>query len=160
MPTNGWQQRLTDRLRDSPPPATGAVESVEVQISEGLLIAASGVRLALKNRIIPRALQERRPIDEVWLAQALKEEVQSLVQEKLADAARVERMRPRAAQRRGPADHVSDYRRVDLLFLQQREAVNRGTAEQLRGLLLDDDFVGSTTGAAGGAAVDEMVQAC
>lgn len=159
VPANEWQQRLTDRLRDSPHPAAGAVESVDVQICEGLLIAASGVRLALKNRIILRALQDRRPIDEAWLAQALKDEVESLVHEKLADATRVERMRPRAAQRRGPADHVSDYRRDDLVFLQQREEVNRGTAEQLSALLFDDDFVSSTTGAAREAAVDEMVQA-
>lgn len=100
-------------------------------VDDGLLLAAAGVRITVRNLIIVRALRDGVDFDEDWYVAAVKHEFRALAAEKRADAERAYADRLVAADRPGRASHRSDYRWEDAHPLDRRAAVLNGLAERL-----------------------------
>lgn len=125
-------------------------------VEEAVLIAGAGVRLAVKNVIILRSLRDRVDFDESVLAQAVREELSIMADEKLGDAHRLATLHAGARQRPGQPEHQSDYRFVDVDALQRREDVARAVADRLRELSTVDHYVRSIVDSARVSAWDEI----
>lgn len=117
-------------------------------IDEGVLIAAAGVRLAVKNLMILTSLRDHADYDEERYLDAVRQELGNLADEKDADADRLARLRVDAGERRGLPTHHSDYRRVDTEALLRRWELSRGLARRLRQLGEQPGFVGELVGEA------------
>ncbi len=124
-----------------------------------MLIAATALRLAVKNRVIMRVLAEREPFDDEWFASALREDIEALIAEREADADRLEATRASARRRLGRPRHFHDYRRADLRPLALREQLDLELARRLRELLDDEGFTRTTLARARESALDELVAA-
>lgn len=113
----------------------------EETYAEGLLVAESAARMALKNRIIVMALRGEEPYDVERAAAAAREVLHELVQEidQVAEWSAAER--ESAAQREGRSVHQHDYHRADAWNLRLRERVNVAVADRLGELRNDDDYL-------------------
>jgi hypothetical protein len=126
-------------------------------IEDGVLISVAGVRLAVRNRMILRALRDHADYDEAWYLAATLTELSVLAGEKRADAARVAGYRAAAADRSGrPTDPV-DYRWEDAGTLERREAALIGLAERLESM--GNAEAGAIVDAARAAALDDIANA-
>src|SRR5690349_9148825 len=74
---------------------------VEDLIDEAMLIAASGVRLAVKNLIILRSVRDHVDYDEERVVAAVREELHNLADEKDGDADRLAALRSDVQKRHG-----------------------------------------------------------
>lgn len=133
--------------------------SIDSLVEEGLLIARSALRLAIKNHIIIRALRERADFDYDDLHRALRDEVNALASERAADAERLEEARDRARKRKGRARHQTDYRQADVELLRLREQIDRVLVQRLQDLVDDEAFFREIVDAARDAAMTEIMQA-
>lgn len=133
--------------------------SIDSLVEEGLLIARSALRLAIKNHIIVRALRDRADFDDVELHRALRDEVQALASERAADAERLEDAGDVARTRKGRARHQTDYRQADVELLRLREQIDRVLAQRLLDLGEDEVFVREIVDEARDAAMTEILQA-
>lgn len=125
-------------------------------IDEATLIAAAGVRLAVKNLIILRSMRDHVDYDEERVVQAVREELHNLADEKDGDADRLAQLRTDVKKRPGMPHHHDDYRFVDTATLKRREDVSRGLAARLRELSADDGYVRQMVAAAHAFAWEEI----
>ena len=111
--------------------------SIERIVEEGLLIALSAVRMAVKNHIIVGALREHRDFADADYAAAVRTELNRLVRQNEEDAERTGRLRKILARQRS-AFEVTDDRRLDVRQLGLRRRVHLKLAAALR-TVADDD---------------------
>ena len=129
---------------------------VEEIAEEGVLIAASAVRMTVKNRQIVRALRDRADYSEKAAMAAAREVFRALAREKREDVERLDDIIDRTRDRPGRALHQTDYRKADAELLERREQVSDILADRLDELAEDDDFVRQTVDAARNSAWDEI----
>jgi hypothetical protein len=94
---------------------------VEEIAEEGVLIAASAVRMAVKNRQIVRALRDRDDYSEKAAVSAAREVFRALAREKREDVERLDDIIEHTRDRPGRATHQTDYRKADADNLDRRE---------------------------------------
>ena len=109
--------------------------------AEGLLVAESAARMALKNRVIVMALRGEEPYDADRAAAAARQVLLELVQEmdEVAEWSAAER--ESAGQREGRSQHQHDYHRADAANLRLRERVNAAVSERLAELRSDHAYL-------------------
>lgn len=151
-----WRLRRRDRNREAREENRPALDA---HVDEGLLIAATALRLGAKNRLIVNALRDGQPFDQEWWEQTVREDIEALIQERETDAARLQGVRASARRRLGRPQHFHDYRHADVAILALREQVDRELAKRLRELLGDSDFCRSILASARESALDEIVSA-
>lgn len=100
-------------------------------LEEGLLMAESAGRMALKNRLIVDALRGDQPYSDERAATLARDVLYELVQEADEGAEHLAAERESAAQREGRSQHQHDYHRGDLLNLRRREKVHAAVAKAL-----------------------------
>jgi len=129
---------------------------IEDIAEEGVLIAASAVRMTVKNRQIVRALRDRADYSEKSAMAAAREVFRALAREKREDVERLDEILEATRDRPGRALHQTDYRKGDADRLERREQVSDIMADRLDELAEDDDYVRGTVDAAREAAWDEI----
>jgi hypothetical protein len=129
---------------------------VEEIAEEGHLIAASAVRMAVKNRQIVRALRDRADYSEKEAVSAAREVFRQLAREKRDEVERLDDIIDRTKERPGRALHQTDYRKADATNLDRREQVSDILADRLDELAEDDAYLLSVVEAARNAAWDEI----
>ena len=138
-----WRRRKRKRFapfdRDALPEV--APLTFDETFSEGLLVAESAGRMALKNRIIVMALRGDEPFDADRAAASAREVLLELVHEmdEVAEWSAAER--ESAAQREGRSAHQHDYHRADAWNLRLRERVNAAVADRLGELRSDPEYL-------------------
>lgn len=100
-------------------------------LEEGLLMAESAGRMALKNRLIVDALRGDQPYSDERAETLAGEVLYELVQEADEAVEHLAAERQSAAQREGRSQHQHDYHRGDLLNLRRREKVHAAVAKAL-----------------------------
>ena len=100
-------------------------------LEEGMLMAESAGRMALKNRLIVGALRGDAPYSDERAAAMAREVLYELVQEADEAVEHLAAERETAAQRDGRSQHQHDYHRSDLLNLRRREKVHAAVAKAL-----------------------------
>ncbi|WP_353829319.1 hypothetical protein [Agromyces sp. SYSU T0242] len=110
-------------------------------LDEGLLMAESAGRMALKNRLIVDALRSDEPYSEERAAEHARDVLYELVQEEDEAAERVAEEREAAGRRDGRSQHQHDYHRDDLLNLRRRERIAASVAKELWSRRSDDEYV-------------------
>lgn len=129
---------------------------VEEIAEEGLLIAASAVRMAVKNRQIVRALRDRADYSEKNAVAAAREVFRALAREKRDEVERLDEIIEATRDRPGRALHQTDYRKGDADRLERREQVSDILADRLDELAEDDAYVLSVVDAARESAWEEI----
>ncbi|HTE61857.1 MAG TPA: hypothetical protein VK631_16000 [Solirubrobacteraceae bacterium] len=137
-------------------PLPSAPVPVEEIAEEGLMIAASAVRMAVKNRQIVRALRDRADYSEEAAISAAREVFRQLAREKRDEVDRLDDILETARDRPGRALHQTDYRSADTDHLERREEVSELLADRLDELADDDDYLRGVVIAARDAAWDEI----
>ncbi len=153
-----WFRKRRPRIDLGTYVAPEPVDEVPVSelVDEAVLIAGSGVRMAVKNLIILRALRDGANYDEARIIDSVRQELQNMADEKDADAARLAALRADIQKRPGQPAHHDDYRRVDSDMIERREDVSHGLAVRLRELSEDDDYVKQLVDVAHAFAWDEI----
>jgi hypothetical protein len=128
-------------------------------VRDGMLLATAGVRMAIKNRIIVRALRDHVDFDETYLIAAAQREFLARASETFYELERVDLARTWAKGREGRPTHNADYRRADLPTLKRRAKVLARLAEALSVASQDDELAGNLIGLARQAALDEIIDA-
>jgi hypothetical protein len=100
-------------------------------LEEGLLMAESAGRMALKNRLIVDALRGDQPYSDERAGTLARDVLYELVQEADEAVEHLAAERQSAAQREGRSQHQHDYHRSDLLNLRRREKVHAAVAKAL-----------------------------
>ena len=131
--------------------------SIDAVIDDGLLIAVSGVRLAVRNLMIVRALRENADYDEAWYLDATLSELRLLAAEKRADAARVAEYHAAATDPAASRWSALDYHEEDAGILVRRREMLLGLAERLD--RMGDAEAGAIVDAARAAALDDIAGA-
>jgi hypothetical protein len=126
-------------------PAPSDPVPVEEIAEEGVLIAASAVRMAVKNLQIEKAA-----------IAAAREVFRALAREKREDVERLDDIIEHARDRPGRATHQTDYRKADAELLERREQVSDILADRLDELADDDEYLHGVVDAARNAAWDEI----
>lgn len=139
---------------EAPPPSEPL--PVEEIAEEGVLIAASAVRMAVKNRQIVRALRDRADYSEKNAVAAAREVFRQLAREKRDEVARLDDIIERVRDKPGRATHQTDYRRGDSGRLEMREQVSDILADRLDELAEDDEYLLGIVTAARDAAWEEI----
>jgi hypothetical protein len=139
---------------EAPPPSDPV--PVEEIAEEGVLIAASAVRMAVKNRQIVRALRDRDDYSEKAAIAAAREVFRALAREKREDVERLDDIIDRVRDRPGRAQHQTDYRKADAELLERREQVSDILADRLDELADDDAYLREVVERARDSAWDEI----
>lgn len=138
-----WRRRKRKRFAPFDRAALPEVAPLtfEETFAEGLLVAESAGRMALKNRIIIMALRGEEPYDAERAAASAREVLLELIQEtgEVAEWSAAER--ESAAQREGRSAHQHDYHRADAWNLRLRERVNVAVADRLGELRNDPEYL-------------------
>ncbi len=129
---------------------------VEEIAEEGLMIAASAVRMAVKNRQIVRALRDRADYSEKAAMAATREVFRALAREKRDEVERLDEIIEATRDRPGRALHQTDYRKGDADRLERREQVSDILADRLDELAEDDAYVRGIVDAALASAWEEI----
>ena len=145
-PAWSWLSRLFRRTPSPPPirpyrPEPQPLAPFEQALDEGLLIARHGVALAVRNRLILRALQENEAFDDDVTARMVDEELREAAEEQRENADGAEALRAVAVRSGGIADHAHDYHRIDIAMLERRQALYAALADSLESSRHDDAFV-------------------
>jgi len=139
-----WRRRR-ERLKLAPFDRSALPErkepSFDEMLEEGLLMAESAGRMALKNRLIVGALRGDEPYSDQRAAGMARTVLYELVQEADEGAEHIAAERETAAQRDGRSQHQHDYHRGDLLNLRRRERVHAAVAKQLWTKRSDDAYI-------------------
>ena len=152
-----WGRRQQQPTEDLSVIAPDEVAALERQVEEGVMIASAALRLSMKNRLIVRALRDGDAYDDEWMTEAVRSEIDDLVDEKTADADRLEGTRTRVKSLRGRPDDPADYRRMDVHSLAMRERITRDLTERLRSLSQDSAFTDEIISGARDAALGEVL---
>jgi hypothetical protein len=113
----------------------------EQALQEGLLIARHGVTLAVRNRLIVRALRENEAFDDAATARMIDEELERAAEEQRENANGAQTLKTVAGRSAGIADHAHDYHRVDTVTLERRHLLYAALADSLDRSRHDDAFV-------------------
>ncbi|MFD4421902.1 hypothetical protein ACFWN7_10415 [Agromyces sp. NPDC058484] len=157
-----WRWRRGKREKFAPFDRAALPEVAPLTFSEsfaeGLLVAESAARMALKNRLIVRALRGDEPFDVERAAAEAREVLYELVQQidEVAEWSAAER--ENASRRDGRAASEHDYRRADARNLRLREQVNEAVAKRLTELRGDEEYLGSLAEGARDAAWIEVAR--
>lgn len=116
----------------APAPVTPALPDDVAE--EGIMIAASSVRMAVKNAIIIRALRDDASFDRDLAVADARAEIEAMSREKDDDADRLREVIHTARFRSGRAQHQTDYRSGDIEQLERRLDVSRRLGLRLREL--------------------------
>lgn len=108
-------------------------------IAEGVAIATSAVRLAVKNHILVGTIAQGGRFDVDRYVADAKDALRSLADESDAVAAHLEELRRRAKGRHSDPHGTHDYRDRDLRNLKRRGRQSAGVAAKLRELIDDED---------------------
>lgn len=149
-------RRRTINLGTFVAPETLPEASLDELVDEGVMIAAAGVRLSVKNLMILKSLRDGLDYDRERYVAAVREELVNMALEKDGDADRIALTREKATLLEGRPAHHSDYRSVDAATLERRERVSRLLAERLRELGADEAWASSIVRDARAAALDEI----
>lgn len=128
-----WRKRERRRFKpfdrhalpEVPPP------TFDEMLAEGVLVAESAGRMALKNRLIVEALRGEEPFAPERAAAAAREVLYELVREADEVAELTGETRSTAARREGRSSHEHDYRRADAANLRRREQVYAAVSKEL-----------------------------
>lgn len=128
-----WQRQRRVRMAPFDRSALPEVKTptFDEMLEEGLLMAESAGRMALKNRLIVDALRGDQPYSDERAATLARDVLYELVQEADEGAEHLAAERESAAQREGRSQHQHDYHRGDLLNLRRREKVHAAVAKAL-----------------------------
>jgi hypothetical protein len=142
-PVWSWFSRLFRRPPSLPPyrPDPQPLAPFEQALEEGLLIARHGVALAVRNRLIVRALKENEAFDDAVTARMVDEELERAAEEQRENAEGADALRAVAIRSAGIADHAHDYHRIDTATLERREVLYAALAESLEASRHDDAYV-------------------
>lgn len=153
-----WQRRRRVRMAPFDRSALPEVKtpSFDEMLEEGLLMAESAGRMALKNRLIVGALRGDAPYSDERAASLAREVLYELVQEADEAAEHLAAERETAAQRDGRSQHQHDYHRSDLLNLRRREKVHAAVAKELWTRRSDEAYIGRLVERARSDAWDEL----
>ncbi|MEQ1736085.1 MAG: hypothetical protein ABL886_06765 [Rhodoglobus sp.] len=130
--------------------------TIDEMVDDGVLIAASATRMAIKNVVVLKALRDRVDYSIERMTTAVRQELNNLASEKEFDAARQASESLRASARDGDSLNHSDYRQADTLALERRSEVSRRLAARLRELAEDEEFVGALVERSHAAAWQEI----
>ncbi|RXZ71420.1 hypothetical protein [Agromyces albus] len=144
-----------DRSALPKPPAP----SFDEMLAEGVLVAESAGRMALKNRLIVFALRGEERFEPARAEAIARDVLYELVQEADEAAERAATERESASQREGRSAHQHDYHRVDTVNLRHRERVYAGVAKRLWELREDPDYLERFTEHARDAAWEDIAAA-
>ncbi len=128
----------------------------EDMVADGVLVALSAARQAIKNHVIVTALRDRADYDRDALRAASALELGLLAAENDADAARVAQQIDDARGRLGLARHPTDFRAADRRRLKKRRKVLVAVAGRLREIAADEEQVGALLDAARDLALAEV----
>ena len=127
-------------------------------VDEGLLIALSSVRMAVKNDIIVAGLAEHADYDRARFAEATRRELQSLAEENRDSGERVRAQRKELTSMTWRYD-LSQDQLMDLRQLKLRRRVHKRLALALRNLADDEEQVARLVADAQHAASEEVQDA-
>ena len=127
-------------------------------VDEGLLIALSSVRMAVKNDIIVAGLAEHADYDRARFAEATRRELQSLAEENRDSGERVRAQRKELTSMTWRYD-LSQDQLMDLRQLKLRRRVHKRLALALRNLAEDEEQVARLVAEAQHAASEEVQDA-
>lgn len=134
---------------------SAAVPPVKRIVDEGLLIALSAVRMAVKNDIIVGALGEHFDYDPAKYAVNARRELTGLIRQNEEDARRVGRLR-RALTVAGWSSSLTEDQRGDISRLALRRRVHKKLATALAAVAGDDEHVACLVEDAQRAASNEI----
>ncbi len=150
-----WRRRRIP-LRKYVPPSEFPPVPLDELVEEGLLIALSGVRLSVKNRILVRALRDEVDVDLGWCRAVVGSELHALAQESADGAARLAGQL--AGKKRDPW-HEDDEARWEPERLPRRQQLLSMLAARLQQLATDEEAVRELAVASREAALDDLVSA-
>ncbi len=127
-------------------------------VDEGLYIALSAVRMAVKNEIIIGVLREHVDYDPDAYANAARSELDVLIRQNDSYARRVRRLRKALTRSRWTTDLTQD-EHADISQLRLRRKVHEKLSIALRAVAEDDRHVARLVERAQRAASDEIRQA-
>ncbi|AWB94319.1 hypothetical protein DCE93_00385 [Agromyces badenianii] len=138
-----WRRRSRRRFKPFDRSALPEAPSptFDEMLAEGVLVAESAGRMALKNRLIVEALRGDEPFAPERAAAAARAVLYELVQEADEVAERTGEARSEAASRDGRSAHEHDYRRADAANLRRREQVYAAVARELWLRRSDPDYL-------------------
>lgn len=142
-PGRSWLSRLFRRAPALPPyrPDPQPLAPFEQALEEGLLIARHGVTLAVRNRLIVRALRENEPFDDAVSARIVDEELKRAADEQREYANAARALKAAAGRSFGIADHAHDYHLVDTATLERRHLLYAALADSLESWRKDNTVV-------------------
>lgn len=150
-----WK-RSREPLRRYQPPSEFPPTPLEELVEEGLLIALSGVRLSVKNRILVHVLRDGADLDLDWCRAVVGSELHALAQESADDAQRL------AAQMAGKSTKPwvdADESYYEPARLPRRQQLLTMLAARLQGLATDEKRVRELAVASRDAALHDLVAA-
>jgi hypothetical protein len=131
--TNGSRDHDGGPAAGTDAPSTGRI------VDEGMLIAMSAVRMALKNRIIVGALREHSDYDEHHYADLAKQELLEVARQNDEDSTRVERLGSYLDRTTGSGKgRELENKRRDVVRLGRRRTLHDRVAERLRAIADDE----------------------
>ncbi|MBT2497834.1 hypothetical protein J7E25_01870 [Agromyces sp. ISL-38] len=133
--------------------------SFDEMLAEGVLVAESAGRMALKNRLIVFALRGEERFEPARAMAMARDVLYELVQEADEAAERAAAERESASQREGRSAHQHDYHRADTVNLRHRERVYAGVAKRLWELREDPAYLERLTEHARDAAWEDIAAA-
>lgn len=139
-------------------PALQPEATLDELVEEGVMIAGSAVRLAVKNLVILGSLRDQVDYDERIYVAAVRDELLALANEKSDDADRLGSVAEGASARSGRATSHSDYRSVDVAILSRRQMVALRLSRRLRSLSENHEFLQGLARSAHESAWDEVAQ--
>lgn len=111
-------------------------------IAEGVSIALSAARLALKNEILVETIAGDANYDDERFAPAGRKILKALAKEAEGDAARLKRQGRKAWGKYSMSDGTHDYRDRDVRNLRRRRKQSEGVASRLRAVADDPKRLG------------------
>ena len=137
-----------------------AVPSTERIVDEGMLIAVSAVRMALKNHIIVGALREHTDYADADYTAMARRELHEVARQNDEDSTRVERLGSHLSRtsKSGKGREVENKRR-DVIRLGRRRTLHDHVAERLRAFADDDERVAEIVEKARADALQEINEA-
>ena len=137
-------------------PASGAPSTARI-VDEGMLIALSAVRMAVKNGIIVGALRDHSDYDPERYAALARHELEQVARENDEDSTRVERLGSYLARTTGAGKgRELENKRRDVVRLGRRRTLHDHVAERLREFAADEARVTDLVAKARADALQEI----
>ena len=148
---NGSDDTKGTAAPDSSTPSTARI------VDEGMLIALSAVRMALKNRIIVAALRDHNDYDPDLYAALARQELHEVARQNDEDSTRVERLGSHLSRTTGSGKgRELENKRRDVVRLGRRRTLHDHVAERLREIAADDSRVAGIVEKARADALQEI----